>query len=284
MSGTKPFFFRAGDGPILVEVPHAGLGIPERFATSIAAQPREILQDADTYVDTLTMEMPRSVSVLCATISRLVVDLNRDALDIAGDCVKGAPTHSAPTHKDVRKKRGVIWNVTTRGRPFPHAPISRAEYRARINTIYEPYHCMLANAINRARDKYGFAILLALHSMPSRGLTNTQNHKVVTRPDVILGTRFGQSCSANITKVVENTFSRHAWSTVHDRPYAGGYTTGYYGRPKQNYHALQIEISRAKYMDEHTLKPHALHEVSSIIVEATRCLEAQCLETALAKR
>jgi N-formylglutamate amidohydrolase len=37
-------------------------------------------------------------------------------------------------------------------------------------------------------------------------------------------------------------------------PYAGGYVTRHYGRPRENVHALQIEIARRLYMDEATLQ------------------------------
>ena len=33
-------------------------------------------------------------------------------------------------------------------------------------------------------------------------------------------------------------------------PYAGGYITRHYGRPREGVHALQIEINRTLYMDE----------------------------------
>jgi len=33
-------------------------------------------------------------------------------------------------------------------------------------------------------------------------------------------------------------------------PYAGGYTTDHYGRPRRHRHALQIELNRALYMEE----------------------------------
>ena len=36
----------------------------------------------------------------------------------------------------------------------------------------------------------------------------------------------------------------------HNTPYAGGFTTVHYGRPKTGVHALQIEINRGLYMDE----------------------------------
>ena len=37
-------------------------------------------------------------------------------------------------------------------------------------------------------------------------------------------------------------------------PYAGGFTTDHYGLPGRGRHALQIEISRALYMDQRTLR------------------------------
>ena len=33
-------------------------------------------------------------------------------------------------------------------------------------------------------------------------------------------------------------------------PYAGGYITRHYGRPREGVHALQIEVARRLYMDE----------------------------------
>ena len=33
-------------------------------------------------------------------------------------------------------------------------------------------------------------------------------------------------------------------------PYAGGYVTRHYGRPREGVHALQVEIARPLYMDE----------------------------------
>jgi N-formylglutamate amidohydrolase len=33
-------------------------------------------------------------------------------------------------------------------------------------------------------------------------------------------------------------------------PYAGGFITRHYGRPREGVHALQIEIARTLYMDE----------------------------------
>ena len=40
------------------------------------------------------------------------------------------------------------------------------------------------------------------------------------------------------------------YSVRRNDPYAGGYITRHYGRPREGVHALQIEIARELYMDE----------------------------------
>jgi N-formylglutamate amidohydrolase len=40
------------------------------------------------------------------------------------------------------------------------------------------------------------------------------------------------------------------YKVAHNRPYAGGFITEHYGRPRQGLNALQIEVSRSLYMDE----------------------------------
>ena len=39
-----------------------------------------------------------------------------------------------------------------------------------------------------------------------------------------------------------------------NRPYAGGFITEHYGRPGSGVHALQLEINRALYLHEATLR------------------------------
>jgi N-formylglutamate amidohydrolase len=39
-----------------------------------------------------------------------------------------------------------------------------------------------------------------------------------------------------------------------NRPYAGGFITEHYGRPRAGIHALQLELNRALYLHEATLR------------------------------
>ena len=47
------------------------------------------------------------------------------------------------------------------------------------------------------------------------------------------------------------------YTVSRNAPYAGGYTTRCYGRPKRGIHALQIEINRSLYMDEQAVEPNS---------------------------
>ena len=51
------------------------------------------------------------------------------------------------------------------------------------------------------------------------------------------------------------TFTDQGYRVARNHPYAGGFITEHYGQPRQNIHALQIEINRALYMDEEQIAP-----------------------------
>jgi N-formylglutamate amidohydrolase len=56
-------------------------------------------------------------------------------------------------------------------------------------------------------------------------------------------------------------------------PYAGGYTTRHYARPKEGLHALQIEVNRALYMNEDKILPAAgLEHVQAALTKLIQVL------------
>ena len=74
-----------------------------------------------------------------------------------------------------------------------------------------------------------------------------------SRVDVILGDVHGASCAAVVTDTAEDTLRALGYAVTRNNPYSGGFTTQNYGRPRRGIHALQIEINRGLYMDEHTI-------------------------------
>lgn len=245
---------RTRETPVVVEVPHAGLGIDALTAATLAAPVRSLGMDADLYVDELYAEAPDvGATLLAAEISRYVCDLNRSEGDVDPLAASGGSAARAP--------HGLIWRDTTEGVRALFQPLSREELERRLDAFYRPYHRCLADLLNAKRARFGFAILLAGHSMPSRG---RQGHVDTgrDRADIVPGSRGRTTAAAQVIDTPERLARSHGWSVVHDDPYRGGFTTGHYGRPEQGWHALQVELSRRLYMDEATLhkKPQGFSE------------------------
>ena len=70
--------------------------------------------------------------------------------------------------------------------------------------------------------------------------------------------------------MVRDRISRLGYHVQLNRPYAGGFITEHYGRPHSGFHALQIEINRALYLDEQTL------QTTSGFIRLKKDLKALC--------
>jgi N-formylglutamate deformylase len=55
-------------------------------------------------------------------------------------------------------------------------------------------------------------------------------------------------------------------------PYAGGYVTRHYGRPRDGVHALQVEVARPLYMDETRIE--RLPRMLALQADLTRLIAA----------
>ncbi len=241
--------------PVIVEVPHAGLDLAPPFLEPLAAPARSIARDADLYVDALyDGAAAAGATVLVGRLSRYVIDLNRSEADVDSDVVEGGRT-------DVRLQHGLVWRTTSDGDRALTRRLSAAELEERLRTVWRPYHRELAEAVERKRARFGVAVILAAHSMPSaeRGgrasVVGREAHDAERRADVVPGTRGRRSAAPELIDAVESHARRQGWSVRHDDPYAGGYTTQHYGRPSERVHAVQVELARRLYLDEVTLRP-----------------------------
>lgn len=238
-----------GATPVLVEVPHAGLGVPDGVRHQICATQVDLERDADIYVDQLCADAAETgATLLTARASRYVVDLNRAADDVDRETVSDHPRPKAS------QARGVVWRMTTTGVPSLTGPLTEREFRDRLAEYYTPYHDTLGRELGRLRERFGFATLVAAHSMPSVG-RGARGERRVRRADIVPGTRGRTTADARFIEMVDAHFRAAGLTVRHDDPYRGGYTTGHYGRPASGVHAVQIEINRGLYVDETTRQP-----------------------------
>lgn len=243
--------------PVVVEIPHAGVFVDAPSLASLAAPARALGQDADLYVDELYAgAADLGATVLAALVSRYVCDLNRAETDLDGLAVQGAPTRSAP--------HGLIWRSTTENTPALTGPLDPKELTRRLEMVYRPYHRTLAGLLEAKRSKFGFAILVCAHSMPSSGRPGHVDAGR-ERADVVPGSRGRTSAAPSVIEAPERLARSMGWTVAHDDPYRGGYSTAQYGRPDLAVHAIQVELARRLYMDEHRLliKPNEFSKVRS---------------------
>ena len=232
--------------PVIVEVPHSGLVVDPPSLATLAAPARSLGRDADLYVDQLyDGATQHGASMLVAHVSRYVCDLNRGELDLEAHAAEGGTALSAP--------HGLVWRTTTEDKPALLAPLPREEIQRRLREIYRPYHRALGQLVKSKLERFGFAILLCAHSMPSYGRAG-HSDPGRHRADIVPGSRGRTTAAQGVIEAPERVARSFGWSVRHDDPYKGGFSTGHYGHPERGVHALQVELARRLYMDERSLR------------------------------
>jgi len=228
--------------------PHSGDDYRLDFIGASKLDPIAIRSSEDAFVDELFATAPAAgAPLLAARVPRACVDLNRASEDLDPALIAGAARRFVSPR--IAAGLGVIPRVVGDGRVIIDGKLTLAEARRRIDAYWRPYHDRLRALIAESRSLHGSALLFDCHSMPHDALGSAP---VVwgRRPDVILGDRFGASCGRWLIDAAADIFADAGFAVARNAPFAGGYITQAYGRPRQGVHALQIEIDRSIYMDE----------------------------------
>ena len=239
--------------PILFASPHSGKLYPEAMREGLRVPLMDLRRTEDAFVDELFAEAPKAGGKLIfANYARGYVDLNRDARELDPDMFSdGPPRKVAVASPRVEAGLGCLPRVAARGEPIYAGQMSSAEGEYRLAHVHDAYHEYVRNTLDQYHQDTGIGILIDCHSLPSR---QPARRKLA---DIVLGDRFGSSCDNRLTSLAERTFRELGYTVSRNAPYAGGYTTRCYGRPKRGMHALQIEINRRLYMDEQSVTPNA---------------------------
>ena len=232
-------------GRFVFASPHSGDIYPEDMGGD-PELPRASLRSAeDVHVDRLIAPAAAlGASLVLGRLGRAYVDLNRDPEDLDALLIEGLDGDSGGAR--AAAGYGVIPRLTGDGRALYARRLSQDEAAARLARVHAPYHAALADRMAAARARHGEAILIDWHSMPSRAVGGARG------VDVVLGDRHGTSCAPELTRRVRDLFEGLGWRVALNKPYAGGWTTQSWGRPAEGYQALQIELSRALYLNEGT--------------------------------
>jgi N-formylglutamate amidohydrolase len=237
----------------VVNSPHSGAHYPPQFLRTTRLRAAALRRSEDCFVDELFASAPQAgAPLLKANFPRAYIDLNREPNELDPQLIDGPlPRTANASSVRVVGGLGTIPRVVSEGEEIYRRKITLADALARIDKLYKPYHAALSNLVTTTVNKFGTALLIDCHSMPSTaaapGGTSTP------QPDIVIGDRHGVSCSASLVERLELLYRGHGLKVQRNRPYAGGFITECYGKPASGLHAVQIEINRAIYMDERTL-------------------------------
>ncbi len=238
--------------PLVVASPHSGSDYPADFVAGSRLDPLTLRRSEDAFVDEIFGAAPAlGVPLLAARFPRAYLDVNREAYELDAAMF----TDALPDYVNVRSPRvrmglGTIARVVASGEEIYGGKLCFAEAEERVETLYRPYHAALARLIAETEDSFGCCLLVDCHSMPS-GASGGAGRAA---PDIVLGDCHGAACAPEIVEAARRHLSRRGFAVALNAPYAGGFTTGHYGQPRQRRHALQIEINRAIYMDERSYR------------------------------
>ncbi len=235
--------------------PHSGRDYPWSFLKSSVLDQHAIRSSEDAFVDELFGAASfHGAPLLAARAPRAYLDLNRSTDELDPALIEGV--RSAAHNPRVSSGLGVIPRVVANGRTIYRGKIGIDEARARIRDHWVPYHERLSSLMEESRGLFGEAILIDCHSMPHEAIENI-SHPKGFRPDVVLGDRFGASARGDVMDRVEAAFAAAGLRVIRNAPFAGAYTAQHYGRPSRRQHVVQVEIDRALYMNERTIRPNA---------------------------
>ena len=232
---SQPLFeYLPGDSPLLISFPHSGTYLPPELAARLLPQALD-LPDTDWFVPQL-YDFCRDLgaSVIRATHSRYVIDLNR-------------PPDGAPLYLGQRETT-VCPTISFDGeRLYRGEDPCAAEIALRLKTYWQPYHHKLEELTRELRARHGSCILWDAHSILSEvpGLFDGR------LPDLNVGTASGRSCAAALAERIAATLSaQKQFSFVVNGRFKGGYITRHYGNPAAGINAVQMEIAQSAYLAE----------------------------------
>jgi N-formylglutamate amidohydrolase len=264
------------DTPVIIALPHSGAHYPECLRASSRLSALSLRRSEDAYLDALLANVQAlGIAVIATPFARAFVDVNRNPADIDPVLV-GAPAQHRAVSERAAAGLGVVPRIVGAGIDIYRHALTPDIVQQRIAQVHVPYHQALSQLIARTSARHSYAVLLDVHSMPSG--------KVHGRPlaNIVLGDRNGRSCAPMLSHCAEQSLEAQRLRVARNDPYAGGYTTEFYGAPHHGVHVLQIEIDRSLYMDEARMEPHsgfaglqlALHSALTRIMAA---VEAETL-------
>jgi len=236
---------------IVIASPHSGRNYLSSVKEQSILDPVTLRSSEDAFVDELMDFAPAlGIPLICSEIPRAFVDLNRARDELDPAIIEGIkPNRQNPR---VISGLGVIPRVVANGKEIYSGKLSKEAAIERLENFWDPYHSKLAELLDRARQQFGYSILIDTHSMPHEAILNASSSFRTSQ--IVLGDRYGATCAPEIINDLIKLISKNGLRASRNIPFSGAYIVQKYGSPGLNRHAIQLEIDRSIYMDERKIQ------------------------------
>jgi N-formylglutamate amidohydrolase len=240
--------------PVILASPHSGAAYPAALLAASRLDAHALRRSEDSFVDEIFAAGPAlGAPLLRARFARAYLDANREPYELDPAMFEDPlPDFVNRNSPRVLVGLGTIARIVASGEDIYAGKLRFADALARIERLYQPYHRALRELLAATQARFGYYLLIDCHSMPST--SGPQERGGRSRVDFVLGDCHGASCHKDIVDTAQRLIAAKGYTVARNAPYAGGFTTGHYGRPREGGHGLQIEINRSLYMEERTIR------------------------------
>lgn len=222
-----------GQSPLILCLPHSGSVIPNAVEKRLNATGRLQADLAWRLERVFDFHGDLDATVLRSSISRYVIDLDRDPETPVSDAMDPARALCPATTLDGKR----IYQDGEEPGP--------TEVEQRVLLFHAPFHRALHRQVDRLLRLHRRVVVLDCQSMRShiKGVTDKG------LPVVSIGTAGGGSCDPDLRSLLAGSFSGQEGFTVSvDEQTEGGFITKSLGRPERGIHVLTLLLAQRIYL------------------------------------
>ena len=158
--------------PVVFCSPHSGRIYPKAFLEASRLDPHTLRKSEDCYVDELFEPVVAlGAPLIAARFPRAYLDVNREPYELDPELFQGRlPAFANTQSARVVGGLGTIARIVADTEEIYRERLSIGAAFQRIEKLYRPFHGALADLLESTRKRFGMAVLIDCHSMPSASM------------------------------------------------------------------------------------------------------------------